>query len=93
MLAARMAFPKTGSRATAGRRIRNGRVEIYPPVFDFRVLGLGTQEDDQIWMLLDTKKSRPDCSAESLIVHFTSSAFSRASLYVPKFFATGFSVG
>jgi hypothetical protein len=32
--------------------------------------------------------------SESLhTIHFTSSTFSRASLYVPKFFATAFSVG
>jgi hypothetical protein len=67
--------------------------ELNPPVFDFRVLGLGTQEDDRTRMLLGTKKSRSDSSTERLTVHFTSSTFSWASLYVLKFLATGFSVG
>src|SRR5579862_440397 len=61
-------FPKPVDAKQRNWRIRNRRAGLYPSVLDFCVTGLGTQEDDRIWILLGAQYDRPDRAAEGLVV-------------------------
>src|ERR1700693_216818 len=56
-------FPKPVDGNHRSWRTRNHRAGLYPSVFDFCVAGLGTQEDDRIWIVLGAQYDRPDRAA------------------------------
>ena len=61
-------FPKPVHAEQRNWRIRNSRADLYPPVLDFCVTGLGTQKDDRIWILLGARYDQLDNAAEGLVV-------------------------
>jgi len=61
-------FPKPVHAEQRNWHIRNSRADLYPPVLDFCVTGLGVQEYYRIWILLGARYDRPDSAAEGLIV-------------------------
>jgi hypothetical protein len=61
-------FPKPVDAKQRNWRVRNRRAGLYPPVLDFCITGLGTQEDDRIWILLGARYDRPNSVAEGLVI-------------------------
>src|ERR1700726_2411144 len=52
-------FPKPVDAKQRNWRIRNRRAGLYPSVLDFCVTGLGTQEDDRIWIFIWAQNDGP----------------------------------
>src|ERR1700719_3331751 len=61
-------FPKPVDAKQRNWRIWNCRAGLYPPVLGFCVTGLGTQEDDRIWILLGARYEQLDNAAKGLVV-------------------------